>query len=55
MSASPIAMNPYRPAFDWTAETTATIGDGSALYVGGIQVCSGHTGVLTRNANAKPA
>ena len=54
MNAIKIAMNPYKPALDCTAPTTATIGGGDSLYVGGIQVCSGHTGVFIKNAKAKP-
>ena len=52
---SPMTMKPYNPAFDCTAETTATIGEGKSAYVSGIQVCSGQGGVFTKNANAKPA
>jgi hypothetical protein len=33
----------------------AHTGGGNSAYVSGIQVCSGQTGVLIRNANAKPA
>ncbi len=46
---------PYSPALDCTAETTATTGPGRSAYVSGIQVWNGKTGVLIRNANAKPA
>ena len=48
-------MKPYRPPFDCTADTTETIGAGSSTYVSGIQVWNGNTGVLIKNASAKPA
>ena len=54
-NGNPITRKPYRPAFDCTAETDATTGGGSSAYVSGIQVWNGNTGVLIRNANAKPA
>src|SRR5271165_5422405 len=53
--AAAIAMKPYRPPLDCTPLTTATAGGGRSVYVGGIQVCSGQTGVFTKNAKAIPA
>src|SRR5450631_2427852 len=53
-NGKPIAMNPYNPALDCTALTTATTGGGNSPYVAGIQVWNGKTGVLTKNAKAKP-
>src|SRR6202011_1824920 len=54
-NGSTIARKPYSPAFDCTADTTATTGGGRSAYVSGIQVWNGNTGVFTKNANAKPA
>src|SRR5690348_1084539 len=49
----PMTRNPKSPAFDCTELTTETITGGESLYVGGIHVCSGKSGVFTANATAK--